>query len=314
MQLFRRTSLLLLSAALIAGSLWFGLRHIDLRAAINALARANPALLMAAGAVNTLTILSQGQRLYALVRSLSPVSRYTAAEAVSLGFAGSQVLPARGGEVVKLTIVNRATSLNSSTLIGLITLENVINGFGLLILAVAIVSIGGAPGWVRNVALIGAIALPTVLFLFARLKPVRVSSESHRWRLKLQQLANSLQKGVSPTRKPRVLAAALGITMVSWVLEMITTWLTLRAFHLDEGLVMVLLLVLGVNMAILLPISPGQVGVYEIAATVVLTQAGVEPSTAVMVALLHHLVHMIPTFLVAGFFLFRRQLRGTTGV
>lgn len=303
-----------LSLAAVAAVAVVAFRHVDLRAAVAALRRADPALLTAAALVNLATILAQGQRLHALVRALAPVSRRDAAEAVSLGFAGSQVLPARGGEVVKLTFLSRATSVSSPVLVGLITLENVLNAGGLLLVALAVTFASTVPEWVRKLAVLGALGFPAALALIYRWRPGVVDPARHRVIAALQRLRNQLHEGFTPARRPRVLGTAFAWTVLSWALELATAMLTLAAFHTGEGMVTALVLMLGVNAAILLPVTPGQIGVYEATATLVLKQAGMPASTAVVVALFYHLVHMVPTLALAGGFLVHRQLRRATPV
>lgn len=310
----RRIGFTLLALALAVAAFWFVLRHVDVVTALRALRSADPAWVLAACLVNTGTILIQGERLHQLLQAISHVSRRTAAEAVSLGFAGSVLLPARGGEVVKLHIVGKATRLTSTTLIGIITVENMLNFVGLLLMASVVFVAGGAPAWIRQLTFSGVIALPIVLLLIYRMRQVSLDPQLHPWRAWLQRFANSLHHGFTPLRKPKILSSALLITVVAWCMEFLTTWCTLHAFHISNNFVLVFLVLIGVNVAALLPFTPGQVGVYELAATVILVQAGVEPSNAVMIAIIYHLVHMGPTLLVAVGFLILRQLRPATTV
>ena len=310
----RRLWLTLLAVGFAAAAFWFVLRHVDVVLALQALSSADPVWVLAACLVNTATILIQGERLHQLVQAITRVSRRTASEAVSLGFAGSVLLPARGGEVVKLHIVGRATRLTSTTLIGLISVENMLNFVGLLLMAGVVFAAGGAPGWIRKLTFGGIIALPILLTFVYRLRQSDIDPERHPWRASVQRFRNSLHVGFTPLRKPKVLSTALLITLLAWTAEFLTTWCTLHAFHVPTNFVLVFLVLIGVNAAILLPFTPGQVGVYELAATVVLVRAQVEPSTAVMVAIVYHLVHMGPTLLVAAGFLVLRQLRPATTV
>lgn len=310
----RRFWLALLTIVLAAAAFWFVLRHVDIVLALRALSSADPAWVLAACLVNTATILIQGERLHQLVQAITRVSRRTASEAVSLGFAGSVLLPARGGEFVKLRIVGRATRLTSTTLIGLISVENMLNFAGLLLMASVVFVAGGAPGWIRKLTFGGMIALPILLLFIYRMRQIEIDPERHPWRARMQQFSNSLHEGFTPLRRPKVLSTTLLITLLAWCAEFLTTWCTLHAFHVPTNFVLVFLLLIGVNAAVLLPFTPGQVGVYELAATVVLVQAQVDPSTAVMVAIVYHLVHMGPTLLVAAGFLLLRQLRPATSV
>lgn len=304
----RKVAFAVLSAAALVAVFAYVVQSVDVGAALAALRNADPLFIGLASFANVLTVLSQGQRLHALTTALAPMSRTVAAEAVTLGFAGSQVLPARGGEVIKLTIMSRATQLRSPTLVALITLENILNAVGLLVVAVVVVMVGGAPEWVRKVAVFGTAGLAVTVLIIARLRPGPADAGTGLG-ARLRRMRNHLHEGFTPLRRPKTLALALAYTVVSWSLELATAMLTLAAFQSHTGPVVALLLMLGVNGALLLPVTPGQIGVYELAAAFVLKQAGLPASTAIMVAILYHLVHMVPTLSLAGLFMLRRQLR-----
>lgn len=301
-------ALAVLSAAIMTAVFFYVARSVDVGAAFAALRNADPLFIGLASFVNVLTVLSQGQRLHALTTAVAPLSRAAAAEAVTLGFAGSQVLPARGGEVIKLTFMSRATQLRSPTLVAIITLENILNGAGLLVVALLVVMVGGAPEWVRSVAVFGAAGLAAAVLVIARLRP-GPADLGDGLGARLRRMRNHLHAGFTPLRRPKTLALAMAYTVVAWTFELGTAMLTLAAFQTHSGPVVALLLMLGVNGALLLPVTPGQFGVYELAAAFVLKQAGLPASTAVMVAIMYHLVHMVPTLSLAGLFMLRRQLR-----
>lgn len=75
------------------------------------------------------------------------------------------------------------------------------------------------------------------------------------------------------------------------------------AFGLELGYPVALLVVGTVNLAGLIPASPGQVGVYEFFASAVLTAVGIAQNTALAYAIVVHIVIWLPVTLVGFFFL-----------
>ena len=54
------------------------------------------------------------------------------------------------------------------------------------------------------------------------------------------------------------------------------------------------MILLSINLALLLPTTPGNLGILEAGAVVALTAAGVAPEPALAFALLYHAVHLVP--------------------
>ncbi len=80
------------------------------------------------------------------------------------------------------------------------------------------------------------------------------------------------------------------------------------AFDIHTGYAVALLAVASVNLAGLIPASPGQLGVYEFFASTVLIATGVGEVLAVAYAIVVHVVIWLPVTLVGFFFLIRQGL------
>ena len=114
-----------------------------------------------------------------------------------------------------------------------------------------------------------------------------------------------LHLGLAASRSPKILSSLVGLTACSWVFELIIAWCALHALHIQPTMLCATLMLLGVNAAGLIPLTPGQVGVYELAAVWVLREEGIPAGDAAVAAILYHLVHLVPTLLLAGGILMR---------
>jgi uncharacterized membrane protein YbhN (UPF0104 family) len=85
-------------------------------------------------------------------------------------------------------------------------------------------------------------------------------------------------------------------------------WLVSFAFNLNVGYPVMLLVVGVVNLAGLIPASPGQIGVFEFFVRTVLMAVGVDEATATAYALVVHVVIWLPVTLVGFYFLARQGL------
>ena len=88
-------------------------------------------------------------------------------------------------------------------------------------------------------------------------------------------------------------------TTGSWIVLGFSYWFVMRAFDLGLSPVAGELVVIGIGLAMVLPSSPGAIGVFEAATVVVLKAYGVDNSVALSYALLLHALNVIPLFAVA---------------
>jgi uncharacterized membrane protein YbhN (UPF0104 family) len=88
---------------------------------------------------------------------------------------------------------------------------------------------------------------------------------------------------------------SLAWSVLSDTIDLVLVALCLRALGIHLPPTAWALVLLSVNFAILLPSTPGQVGVLEAGAVVALTIAGVAPAPALAFALVYHAVHLVPT-------------------
>ena len=89
--------------------------------------------------------------------------------------------------------------------------------------------------------------------------------------------------------------SSVGWSLLSDATDLLLVALCLRAFGIDVPPAAWALVLFSVNLAILLPSTPGQVGVLEAGGVLALTMAGVPPAPALAFALAYHAVHLVPT-------------------
>src|SRR5207302_2424226 len=125
---------------------------------------------------------------------------------------------------------------------------------------------------------------------------------------RLGRAALNLVGGLAAIRRPKLTGTAFFWTTLSWLGLGLSSWFVLRAFHLRLSPLAGLLVVIAINLALVLPSSPAAVGVFEAATLVALSAYGVSTSEALPVALVLHLVNLVP-YLAAGPFVLRTVAR-----
>ncbi len=115
--------------------------------------------------------------------------------------------------------------------------------------------------------------------------------------------------GLSLFERPKALAAGGAFILLAWALDIVEIRCCMAAIGAEGGFPVALLALLLVNLAVALPISPGNAGTHELGGTLALTLAGAPKEQAVAFALLYHAVQTIP-LVMAGFFDARALLAG----
>jgi hypothetical protein len=87
--------------------------------------------------------------------------------------------------------------------------------------------------------------------------------------------------------------------MVSWVPLALSTWVLMIGFHLGLSLLAGLLVTIATGLSLVLPSSPGAVGVFEAAALVGLKAYGIDKADALSFAIVLHAVNFFP-YVLAG--------------
>ena len=303
--------------------------YIDFSQVVDALAAADPALVALGGAVYLLSWPLRGLRYRDILRELGFHERVGfLTGAVFVSQTGNLVFPARAGDAVRAYVVKTrraipyptgAASLAAERVFDLLTIAGLAGTvlLGLLVtgrtgeVAAAVAgNVGSAqldPAAVRVAvrvaAGVGAAAVGVTLLTVVTARRegsvvrrliARVSSDSYAAYVAsvIEEFTGGVQR-VAGTRRgaARIGAESVGI----WTLDVITAILVLAAFDVSLGvasLVTVGFFAVSVgNLAKVLPLSPGGIGLYEAAFTAfAVGLGGVAPAVAFAAAVLDHFV------------------------
>ena len=82
--------------------------------------------------------------------------------------------------------------------------------------------------------------------------------------------------GMATLRSSRDVVLGLGISVVGWLLEVSTYWLLARAFSLDLSFAQTLIVTVAANLATAIPLTPWNVGPYELVLSELLVLLGAD--------------------------------------
>ncbi|MDZ4768330.1 MAG: lysylphosphatidylglycerol synthase transmembrane domain-containing protein [Chloroflexota bacterium] len=297
------------------------LKPIDVWAYIQ---RANPWLLLTAAVWYLGTRLVIALRWWFLLRSTRAVPLLDLLQLVCIGYMGNNVYPLRAGEILRVLLLKREYQVPIVRTTTVILAERVFDGIVLLsFVVVAVLTLDTGSPEVRSVITIAApvFGVALIVFFTLALNPATFRALL-RWvcaRLpdaigsRVQPLGEHVIDGLGGLRSPGDLLGTVVTSYGTWLLEAVTFLLVAQAFALDLDYVSVLLVVGVVNLAGLIPASPGQFGVFEGFVRITLTSLGIAVTEATAYALVTHLVLWLP-ITVIGFILLARKGLGLAAV
>lgn len=297
--------------------LWFAFRDLEPQNVIDEIQNANlPVLLFAAGwyfvAVAVITL-----RWDFLLRAIKHIGVRRLYPLVCIGYMGNNVYPFRSGEALRIYLLKRNEGVPIVKATTTVLVERVFDGLVMLtFIVVPLLFIDNTSDDIRRVATFAAPIFLTALVIFfalasrpdvlrqlviriEKLLPAKLAEV-------MQSLSEEVIAGLEGLRSPSNLAGTVLSSYLTWSIEASVYWLVAIAFDLNVSYWVMLVTVGTVNLAGLIPASPGQLGVFEFFVRTVLIGAGISETRALSYAITVHLVIWLPVTL-AGFLFLARQ-------
>jgi uncharacterized membrane protein YbhN (UPF0104 family) len=229
-----------------------------------------------------------------LLRAGIPASMVDAQALIVVGYMGNTVLPARGGELLRIFFLGRRTGSSRVTILGTIVAERLLDALALLVMLgvlLAIVTASGAHDLSHpsTLALVAAsVVLAGALLLLGAW-----------WMARAGHFRGLSSRVVSLTLATRNLLSAQGLllgllTVPIWVGEGFIYWLVGAALHLPLDFAQSCFLVVLSSLVATIPAAPGYAGTYDAAIQLGLGALGVHGGRAISFGLLVRLVIFVP--------------------
>ena len=241
-------------------------------------------------------------------------------EALLVGYFLNNVLPVRAGEAARVLALHRRAGTSRAEATATVLVERVYDVACLLLLLFASVAWLPEVSWLRAAAFlavalaIGLVATIVLLAVFGEGVLLFVARPFTRLHFVPQglpeRLARNLTQGLVAFRRTRSAVAALVWTTASWLLIALSTWLLMLGFDLDLSPAAGLLVAIAIGLSMILPSSPGALGVFEGATVVALGAYGVPDATALSFALVLHMLNFVPFVLVGPWAVHATAVRG----
>ena len=238
------------------------------------------------------------------------------------GYFFNSFFPARAGDLVRAYLLGRRTGLRKTTVLATVVIEKAFDGMALLLMLLVSLlllpraaddaALGFDPGilaWIAGLGLLGVLGGLALFYMHNRRIVMLVERVMERLPLpdKLQRIAvrlvETFASGMHVFKNPRPLLSAALISVAVWLVVALMFLAALNSFMAEfppqmTGLVGLLFMTAIVNLGLLVPALPGNVGTYEALCIAVMAFFRVDKELAVAFALIFHVGQIITTLIV----------------
>jgi uncharacterized protein (TIRG00374 family) len=235
----------------------------------------------AAVGLNLLSIVARAFAWEAVIKSAMPPPYPTFSLVFSsfcVGLLANAVLPGRVGELARVAVLSRRMNGRRKglwpTLVGTVFAHRVFDLVPVVVLVIWVLATAKVPGWAfTSLAIVLAVGIG--LFLFA----LASARHHHQTRLdglgSVRRILTMGRLGLGVMRKPWSAFLAIAGQCAGWTCQLFAVWAAMRAFNIHEGLPAAGLVLLLMNVATIIPLWPGNVGLVQVAVATPLVRYGV---------------------------------------
>ena len=203
--------------------------------------------------------------------------------AFGVGLLANAVVPGRLGELARVATLRRhlpdAPPGTSAALVGTVFAHRVFDLVPATILVVWVLLTAEVPHWALGAFAIAALigfALFTVAWLGARRHHRPVMSEGVG---SIRDLVTMARQGLSVLNAPFPLAVAILLQCLGWLMQLLAVYAAMQAFDIHAPLPAAGLVLVLMNVATIVPLWPGNVGLVQAAVALPLRNYGVPYAT-----------------------------------
>lgn len=274
-----------------------------------------PALLM-----EFILIISKAVRWGTIIENSKKLSIFRVCNLYSAGQVINIIMPALTGQMARIWLFSRKVGLTKAYVFSTILLEVLFDAISLLAMIVIVSMAFAFPEEYRPISYVIAfitISMFVILYLILTFKKQigalgrkTLRRRSPKIFLILKKFADSFTKGISLLRSTKYFFRTMALSLAGWLAHILVVYFLFKSFGFYDLPFMAAIIIMVINtLALLIPITPGNAGTFELAVVASLLVFNIAKSDAVLYALALHLLDLIPIFVMG--FLFLRSERMT---
>ena len=227
------------------------------------------------------------------------------------------LLPALTGQAGRVILFSKKGNFSKTYAFSTIFLEVVLDGAGLILLMMVSSSVFVFPQEYRFISYFIGVATILILILFYaslnfqdRLEQIgynKLRRRSPKLFLVLRKFLRSFNEGISVMKSTDKLFVISILTFLSWASHIISVYFLFYLFNFDLPIWAAVVVILINYLALMVPVTPGNVGSFQLAVVAGLNLFKVPKTEAVLFSVILYLVDMLPMIVFSAFFLFKEH-------
>ncbi len=235
----------------------------------------------AAVGLNLLSVVARASAWTTVIRSAMPPPHPRnplVFAAFSVGLLANAVLPGRVGELARVAVLNRRLNGRRRRglwplLVGTVFAHRVFDLVPVVMLVIWVLITAKIPDWAfTSLAVVLSIGVALFLFAFASARHGHTRLEGLGT---VRRVVTMARLGLAVMRRPAAAGLAILGQCAGWTCQLLAVWAAMRAFDIHEALPAAGLVLLLMNVATIVPLWPGNVGLVQAAIALPLVQYGV---------------------------------------
>jgi hypothetical protein len=300
--------------------LWLALRGLDFGLFWDALKHANYAWLIPGVLVYFGAVWARSWRWHYLLRNIKSVPVKELFPAVTIGYMGNNIYPARAGEFLRAYVLKKDEGVAMSASIATIVVERIFDGLVMLLFVfLTLPLVPDLQPELRRLVILASLVFFVALLVFLALASAPTSARRLyvvlisrfvplRYRDKLLELVDLFLEGLVGLRHGRDLVMIFLTSIVVWLLETLKYWFVMQAFPFDVSFFALMLMNGLANLALTIPAAPGGIGPFDWAGIETLAAFGVERTLASAYTMVLHMALWLPITALGAYFFLRKGL------
>lgn len=231
---------------------------------------------------------------------------------ITIGYFANNILPLKLGEIIRAWLLGKRENLPTSQAFATVVMERGMDLFALLFYFILMMFIIPFEGWLKLSGLILAgvgttFALVVILnyrygshLIEMAEKPLRMlPGRIGEW-LHIQM--GKFLEGLKLIEKPGQFIRIVILALLTWFCWISVAYICFKALGLELSFWAAIFLIIVLNFGLMIPSSPGGLGVFEFMVILALTPYGVEKETALGVGFTFHMLQYILTLALGWIF------------
>jgi uncharacterized protein (TIRG00374 family) len=278
-------------AAMVVAIRWLGIRPSEVE---HELAAVSPSMVIGCLASSLIVFALQALRWHAVMRPVLGLRYGQAYRAQVVGTMFNAVLPARGGDLLRVQYLGRRTGKSRAKILGTEVADRWLDWWGWIPVTLGLAITGSVPRWIYTVlAVFGGLLVAAAAGLLLLVKLGRGPRQGTRF----ATACRSFLEGARAFVSYRSVVIAWTIAPLPWLWESLVLRWAGHAFDINLSVAQAFSVLVGLNLGMFVP-SPGALGSMETAGTTALVLCGASRPAALAFMFVYHLTQLVPGIVV----------------